>query len=183
MPYLLTCWSSRAVAISTCHVNRGYHMLLLFLFVLLFVCLFVFLFLIFFPREICTYSNFLSYYLSLFFFVFFLYFVSYILFLAFTLCDFCIPIKHGFLNVSLFWADMNCFYLHTFYSILTFLYFHMITNFDSHSHHYDHDYFCCYCFCHCHCHYYFFIFIAFNFYFSSFYYSILSLYISNTFKF
>ena len=41
MPYLLTCWSSRAVAISTCHVNRGYHMLLLFLFVLLFVCLFV----------------------------------------------------------------------------------------------------------------------------------------------
>ena len=35
---------------------------------------------------------------------------------------------------------MNCFYLNTFYSVLTFLYFYTITNFCSHSHHY------CYCF-------------------------------------
>ena len=78
---------------------------------------------------------------------------------------------------------MNCFYLNTFYSVLTFLYFYTITNFYSHSHHYYYDYFCYYCFCHCHCHYYFFIFNAFNFYFSSFYHSILSLYILNNFKF
>ena len=77
---------------------------------------------------------------------------------------------------------MNCFYLNTFYSVLTFSYFYTITNFYSHSHH-CYDYFCYYCFCHCHCHYYFFIFNAFNFYFSSFYYCILSLYISDIFKF
>ena len=34
-----------------------------------------------------------------------------------------------------FEADMNCFYLNTFHSILTFLYFYMITNFDSCYHH------------------------------------------------
>ena len=33
---------------------------------------------------------------------FFFYFISYTLFLTFTLRDFCVPIKHGFLNVSLF---------------------------------------------------------------------------------
>ena len=55
------------------------------------------------------------------------------------------------------------------FNVFIFLY-----DFYSHSHHY-----CYYCFCHCHCHYYFFIFNAFNFYFSSFYHSILSLYVSN----
>ena len=78
---------------------------------------------------------------------------------------------------------MNCFYLNTFYSVLTFLYFYTITNFYSHSHHYCYDYLCYYCFCHYHCHYYFFIFNALNFYFSSFYHSILTLYISNILKF
>ena len=43
--------------------------------------------------------------------------------------------------------------------------------------------FFCYSVYHCHCRYYFFIFSAFNFYFSGFYYSILSLYVSNIFKF
>ena len=70
-----------------------------------------------------------------------------------------------------------------FASVLTFLYFYTITNFYSHSYHYCYDYFCYYGFCHCHCHYYFFIFNAFNFYFSSFYHSILSLYISNILNF
>ena len=55
---------------------------------------------------------------------------------------------------------MNCFYLNTFYSILTFLYFYTITNFYSHSHHHYYDYFCYYCFCYCHYH--FFISNAFN---------------------
>ena len=77
---------------------------------------------------------------------------------------------------------MNCFYLNTFYSVLTFLYY-TITNFYSDSHHYCYDYLCYYCFCHYHCHYYFFIFNAFNFYFSSFHHSTLSLYIWNIFKF
>ena len=107
----------------------------------------------------------------------------YTLFLTFTLCEFYVPIKDGFLNVSPFSADMNCFYLSTFYSVLTFLYFYMITNFYSDSYHYYYDYFCNYCFCLCHCQYYFFIFNAFNFYFSTFYHSILSLFISNIFKF
>ena len=80
-------------------------------------------------------------------------------------------------------ADTNCFCLNSSYSVLTFLYFHTITNLDSHSYHYHFDYFCCYCFCHCHCHYHFFIYNAFNFCFSSFYHSILSLYIVNIFKF
>ena len=78
---------------------------------------------------------------------------------------------------------MNCFYLNTFYSVLTFLYFYTITNFYSHSHHYCYDYFCYHCFCHCHFHYYLFIFNAFNLYFSSFDHYILYLYISNIFKF
>ena len=43
--------------------------------------------------------------------------------------------------------------------------------------------FCYCCFCHCHCHYYFFFFNAFKFSFSSFYHSVLSLYVSNIFKF
>ena len=47
---------------------------------------------------------------------------------------------------------MNCFYLNTLYSVLTFLYFYTNTNFYSHSHHCYYDYFCYYCFCHCHCH-------------------------------
>ena len=69
-----------------------------------------------------------------------------------------------------------------FDSVLTFLYFYTITNFYFHSHHYCYDYFCYYCFCHCPCHYFFFIFNAFNFYFSSFCHSILSLCVSNIFK-
>ena len=56
---------------------------------------------------------------------------------------------------------MNCFYLNTFYSILTFLHFYTITNFYSHSYHY-YGYFCYCCFCHCHWHYYLFICNAFN---------------------
>ena len=71
----------------------------------------------------------------------------------------------------------------TLFIVLTFWYFDTITNFYSHFHHYCYDYFCYYRFCHCHCHYYFFIFNAFNFYFSSFYHSIWSLYTSNIFKF
>ena len=98
-----------------------------------------------------------------------------------ALCDFCFPIKGGFLNVSPFKADMNCFYLDTFYSVLTFLYFCAIASFCSHSRHYYCDCFYYYCFCHCHCHYHFFIFSAFNFYFSSFCHPILSLYISSIF--
>ena len=47
------------------------------------------------------------------------------MFLVFT-CDFCLPIKYGFLNVSPFEADMNCFCFFTFYSVLTFLYFYTI---------------------------------------------------------
>ena len=78
---------------------------------------------------------------------------------------------------------MNCFYWNTFYSVLTFLYFYTITNFYSHLHQYCYDYFCYYCFCHFHCHYYSFIFNDFNFDFSSFYHSILSLHISNIFRF
>ena len=42
------------------------------------------------------------------------------MFLIFTLSDFCVPIKHGLLNVFPFKADMNWFYLSNFYSILTF---------------------------------------------------------------
>ena len=38
-------------------------------------------------------------------------------------------------------------------------------------------------FCHCHYHYSLFIFNAFNFYYCCFYHSILSLYVSNIFKF
>ena len=84
---------------------------------------------------------------------------------------------------------MTCFYLNTFYSIATFLYFCTITSFDSHYHqHHCHcfDYYCCY--------YYvvvFFItviaiiisffFNAFNFYCSTFYDSILYLPINRTF--
>ena len=45
-------------------------------------------------REIWTYSNFC---LSIYFYF---YFVSYTLFLTFALCDFCVSIKHGFLNIS-----------------------------------------------------------------------------------
>ena len=78
---------------------------------------------------------------------------------------------------------MNFFYLKTFYSLLTFLYFYKIISFYSHSDHYCYNCFCCYCFCHCYCHYYFFIFNACNFFFSSFYHSILSLFISNIFNF
>ena len=40
-----------------------------------------------------------------------------------TLCDFCVPIKHDFLNVSPSSADVNYFYLNSFYSILTFFTF------------------------------------------------------------
>ena len=67
--------------------------------------------------------------LSIFFYLF--HFVSCTLFLIFTLSDFCVPIKHGFLNVFPFSADMNCLYLNTFYSVLTLLYFQTTTNFDS----------------------------------------------------
>ena len=91
-------------------------------------------------------------------------------------------IKHGSLNVSPFYVDMNCYYLNAFnvfiflyiflYLILIMMIISMIIY-----------YFCYYCFCHCHCHYYFFIFNAFNFYVSSLYHFILSLYISNIFKF
>ena len=60
---------------------------------------------------------------------------------------------------------MNCFYLSAFYSILTFLHFYMIINFDSHYHpsycRYFRDYCCYYYFCNFH--YYFFTFNAFNF--------------------
>ena len=94
------------------------------------------------------------------------YFVPYTLFLTFTLFDFCVPVKRGFLDVSPFYANMNCFYLNPFYSTLIFLYFYVTNNFYSHSHYY-YDYSCNYCFCHCHCHY-FFIFNAFDFCFSSF---------------
>ena len=57
--------------------------------------------------------------------------------------------------------------LEHFYSISKFLYFYLITNFESHYHHYYYHHYHCYC-CsyhifHCHCHYYFFIFNAFNF--------------------
>ena len=62
----------------------------------------------------------------------------------FTLCDFGVPIKHGFLNIFPFKADMNWFHLSIFYSILTFLDFYLTTNFDSHCHHY-YDYFHYYC--------------------------------------
>ena len=68
------------------------------------------------------------------------------MFLIFTLCDFCGPIKDGFLNVSLFSADMNCFYFNTFYSVLMFSYFYKITNFHSQFHHYYYGYFCYCCF-------------------------------------
>ena len=64
-----------------------------------------------------THSNFC---LSIYYVYF--HFVSYILFLTFTLCDFCVLIKRGFLNVSSFQADMDCFCLNTFCSDLTFLY-------------------------------------------------------------
>ena len=80
---------------------------------------------------------------------------------------------------------MNCFYLKTFYSILTFLYFYMITNFDSHYHHhyydYFHYYFRYYDFCYCYCYHYFFVFNAFNFYHSRFYDSVLYLCIYRAF--
>ena len=65
---------------------------------------------------------------NLFFLFCFLYFVF----------DICIM---WFLRSSKTWlsqrfeADMNCFYLNTFHSISTFLYFYMITNFDSCYHH------------------------------------------------
>ena len=59
--------------------------------------------------------------LSILFYLF--HFVSCTLFLIFTLSDFCIPIKHGFLNVFPFEVDMNCFYLNTLYSVLPILYF------------------------------------------------------------
>ena len=128
----------------------------------------------FFAREICTYNS-LSF--------IFLNFFSYSLFLTFTLCDFCVPTKHGFLNIFSLQADMNCFYLNTCYSVLTFLYFYTITNFDSLFYYYDyfHCYCCYYYFCHCHCHYYFFIFNALSFYYCRFYHSVLSLYISKNF--
>ena len=112
---------------------------------------------LFFPREICTYSNFC--FITCVCVCFFFNFISYNLSLIFTLHDFCVPIKHGFLRVLTFSADMNCFYLSTFYSILTFLYFYTITNFDSHYHLYFYDcfhYYCCYYYL-SHCHYYFFI--------------------------
>ena len=112
-----------------------------------------------------------------FFYYYFYYFVSYSLFLIFTVSDFCVSIKHGFLNVFPFSADMNCFYLNTFCSILTILYFYTITNFDGEYRHYYWNYFHCCCFyyyfCHCHCYYYFFIFEAFNLYCFSFQHSIL----------
>ena len=63
-----------------------------------------------------TYSSFC---LSIYYFCF--YFISYTLFLTFILCDFCVSIKHSFLNVSPFLADKDCFYLNTFYSVLTLL--------------------------------------------------------------
>ena len=131
-------------------------------------CYITHLFKFFFPRERCTCNNFCFIHFSNFF--------SATLFSIFTLCDFCFLIKHGFLNVFPFYVDISCFYLNTFYSILVFLYFHTIINFDSHYHHYCYDYcyyYCCYYyFHHFYCHYYFFIFNAFNFYYSCFYYSI-----------
>ena len=45
---------------------------------------------------------------------------------------------------------MNCFYLNTFYSFLTILYFYTITSFDFHYHHHYYDY------CHYYCYYYYF---------------------------
>ena len=96
--------------------------------------------------------------LSILFYLF--HFVSCTLFLIFTLSDFCIPIKHGFLNVFPFEVDMNCFYLNTLYSVLPILYFQKIINFDSHCLHYYYDYFhyyCCYhYFGHCQCYYFIF---------------------------
>ena len=77
---------------------------------------------------------------------------------------------------------MNFFYLSNFSSLLTFLYFYglpifililiIIV-----------DYFCYYSLCCYDCLYYFFIFNACNFCFSSFYHSVLSLYISDIFEF
>ena len=52
---------------------------------------------LFFLRETSTYNKLLPWYLFIYF-----YFVSYTLFLTFTLCDFWVSIKHGFLKVSPF---------------------------------------------------------------------------------
>ena len=117
----------------------------------------------------------LFYHLSVFWIF---YFVFQTLLLIFILCIFCISIKYGFPHLSrheLVLLEHFLFYFNAFY-------FYLITNFDSHHHHIS-LLSLYYYFCHYHCHYYFFIFNAFNFDFSSFYHSILSLYISNIFKF
>ena len=63
----------------------------------LFICFVCFCFCFFVvPRDISTCNNFC---LIIFYYY---YFFSYTLFLIFTLCNFCVPIKDGFLNVSSF---------------------------------------------------------------------------------
>ena len=69
------------------------------------------------------------------FFFYYLFFLFCFLYFVFDICIM------WFLRSSKTWlsqrfeADMNCFYLNTFHSISTFLYFYMITNFDSCYHH------------------------------------------------
>ena len=69
------------------------------------------------------------------FFFYYLFFLFCFLYFVFDICII------WFLRSSKTWlserfeADMNCFYLNTFHSISTFLYFYMITNFDSCYHH------------------------------------------------
>ena len=89
----------------------------------------------------------------------------YTLFLTFTLCEFYVPIKDGFLNVSPFSADMNCFCFNTFYSVLTFFIFIRIAIFILILIIIVMIIFVIIVFFHCHCHYYFFILNVFNFYF------------------
>ena len=111
-------------------------------------------------------------------FCFFFYFVSYSLFLIFTLCSFCVPMKHGFLNLL---SRYKLLLLEHFLFHFNVFIFYTIINFDSHYHPYYYYYYyyyyhdCCYYFYFCHCNYYFFISNIFNFYLSSFYDSFLYL--------
>ena len=104
-----------------------------------------FFFLFFFLERYAPTTTF--FWLFVFFCLSFWNFVPYTLFLILTLCGFCFPIKYGFLNLFTSQANMNCFYLSTFYSVLMFLDFYMITYFGSHYFPENYDYFRYYCCC------------------------------------
>ena len=138
------------------------------------------------PRDISTHNNFC---LTIFIIFIFLFCFLCLVFDIYIMCVTFTFNKRWFSERFSLLSRYEVLLLENFLFCFSVLNFYTITNFYSHSHRYYYDYFYYYCFRHCHCHYFltssfyhFFIFNDFNLYFSSFYHSILSLYISNIFK-